>query len=93
MGKLYIGQTGVKIILETGQDLSSASQVSILVKKPDTTEEEWSGTINGTTIEYTTQTGDFNKAGIYRLQAKVVFANGSIWYGETAKLVIYEKFE
>jgi len=91
--KWYVGTVGVKLVVETGQDLSTAFQVSVLVKKPDGTQEEWIGTANGTQIEYIIQNGDLDQAGIYRIQAKVTFADGSVWYGHTDVLVIYELFE
>ena len=91
--KWYVGTVGVKLVVETGQDLSDTMQVSLLVKKPDGTQEEWTGTANGTKIEYIVQQDDFDQAGIYRIQAKAVFADGAIWYGNTDVLVIYELFE
>lgn len=91
--KIYTGTVGIKLIVETGQDLSTASQVSLLVKKPDKSQVEWVGVANGTTIEYVVKSGDLDQAGIYRIQAKVTFANGSVWYGHTDVLVIYELFE
>lgn len=91
--KWYVGTIGVKLTVETGQDLSDTMQVSLLVKKPDGSQEEWVGTANGTKIEYIIQSGDLDQAGIYRVQAKAVFADGAIWYGNTDVLVIYELFE
>jgi len=91
--KWYVGTTGVKLGVETGQDLSNAMQVSLLIKKPDGTQVEWAGTVNGTKIEYIVQQGDFDQAGIYKIQAKVTFADGAVWYGNTDVLVIYELFE
>ncbi|MBO8180276.1 MAG: hypothetical protein H0Z19_07330 [Archaeoglobus sp.] len=91
--KWYVGTTGVKLTVETGQDLSDTMQVSLLVKKPDGSQVEWVGTANGTKIEYIIQSGDLDQAGIYRVQAKAVFADGAVWYGNTDVLVIYELFE
>ena len=89
--KIYQGSTGVKIIVETGQDLSDADYVGIRVKKPSEVEVEWSGTAVGTTIEYVTQEGDLDEAGAYKIQA-VVKRGNSVVYGETAILYVYPKF-
>lgn len=91
--KIYTGTVGIKLIVETGQDLSTASQVSLLVKKPDKSQVEWVGVANGTTIEYVVKSGDLDLAGTYIIHAKAVFANGDVWFGQAEKLVVYELFE
>jgi len=91
--KIYVGSYGVKLIVETQADLTNVTQASLVVKKPDGTEVEWVGTINGTKIEYITKQGDLDIAGKYRIQAKAVFSDGSVVYGQTDILPIYELFE
>ena len=87
--KHYVGEYGSEIILDTGEDLSGAT-VYIVGKKVYNNESiEWGATVYDTTkVKYTTQSGDFDKADIYRIQAKVVAANGT-WYGETVDLLVY----
>ena len=91
--KIYAGSYGIKLTAETKSDLSTAVQVSLIVKKPDGSEVEWVGVINGSTIEYVLQQGDIDIAGKYLIQTKAVFNDGSVIYGQTDILPIYEKFE
>lgn len=90
MGKTYVGDTSVRIELETNADLSGAATVSIKALKPDgVTEVEWPATIDGTLVVYVPDTGDLDAEGTWRLQAKVVDGSGGVALGETAKLKVY----
>lgn len=91
MGKLYVGAVGVKLIVETGMDLSNATYVSLKVKKPDETEVEWVGTANGTKIEYIISTGDLDQSGFYKIQAYAEFEDSKM-LGETNGIYVYDKF-
>ncbi|MBO8173493.1 MAG: hypothetical protein H0Z33_16620 [Bacillaceae bacterium] len=91
--KWYVGTTGVKLVVQTNEDLTNAVTTSIIVRKPDGTIVEWGGVPNDTKIEYVIQEGDLDQAGVYRVQAKAIMVDGSVWFGETDTLVIYELFE
>ena len=94
MGKVYTGTVGLLIELETGKDdLANATATKILVEKPDGSTAEWPATVTGTTLQYTTQPGDLDVIGLYKLQSYAEFPDGSKYYGETAKLPVFEHFE
>jgi len=94
--KHYVGEVGTELFLNVWQDLSSASEVKMLVKKPDNTRHEWSAEIYpidsvNTYLRHTIVEGDFNMSGIYEFQAWAKFA---AWEGKgkTAPLMIYERY-
>lgn len=78
---IYKGQSLVKITLETGQDLTGAT-CKILYKKPDGTKGNWTGTVNGTAIEYLVQSGNIDQDGPWTLQSEITIA-GRTGYGQT----------
>lgn len=91
--KHYVGEYGTKLRIYTGQDLTNALQVSLIVKKPNGTEVEWIGAVVDTNyIEYTVRNGDFDIPGKYVLQAKIVANNGE-WYGDRFTIVVYDKYD
>jgi len=94
MGKVYTGTVGLLIELETEKDdLGNATVTKILVQKPDGSAVSWDATVSGTTLQYTTQPGDLDTPGLYRVQAYAEYPDGSKYYGETAKLPVFEHFE
>lgn len=92
MAKLYVGMSGVKLIVDTGINLNGASKVALKVKKPDGTEVEWIGTASGTKIEYVLQDGDLDQTGAYKIQAYVEFGTSKM-YGDTEGIYVYDKYE
>jgi len=91
--KHYVGEKGTKLRVDVGQDITNATQVSLIVKKPDGNTTEWVGTVvDGHYIEYVVKEGDFNQAGRYILQARIVAVNGE-WFGDRFVLVVYDKFD
>ena len=93
--KVYVGDVGTAIELDTTVDISGASSVAIEVKKPDGTTATWSGTVTGTgntKIRYVTTTGDIDQAGIYFLQAAVTSLSGFTGRGETVRLHVRLNF-
>jgi len=106
--KIYQGAVGVKIVLETGQDLSESTTHKILVQKPDGSELEWAADISAVIedkdgrqfdvtpkdgyIEYITSDGDLDQSGDYLLQAYVEWEE-SKHYGKTCVMEIREKFD
>lgn len=96
MTKHYVNEIGAIIILDAGADLSSATSLSIKVKKPDGTTVTWPANVynlNGQTnfVKYTTVEDDLDQAGRYELQPYIVFPT---WqgYGETAHFLVYPTF-
>jgi len=57
---------GLAIRLETGQDVSSATNIVFNIRKPNGKKVTWSGTAYQTTkLQYVTQSGDLDVAGWY----------------------------
>lgn len=96
MGKVYRGDIGIKIVLNTEADLSDATTAKIIVKKPSGAEVEWIANFEDRIagkISYTTTNNDLDEVGVYKLQAYVEFTNGTKLYGETAEMVVFDKYE
>ena len=91
--KVYIGDTGTAIVLDTGQSLAGATASTIEVRKPDGTPVSLTAPVfESTKVRYITLAGTFDQAGEWLLQAKVTLPTG-VWLGETASLTVYRAFE
>jgi hypothetical protein len=94
MTKVYEGDEGLEIRLDTGQSLAGATAMKIKVKKPDQSTVEWTATQHdSTTIKYTTGSGDLATSGDYVLQAYVEWGADSKHTGESVVLKVYDQFE
>jgi len=92
--KVYVGDEGTVIILDTLIDLSDANIVKVLVKKPDGSETEWGAVLDderSTCMKYIIQHGDLDISGKYFLQAYVENNVGK-WRGNTVILNVHDKF-
>ncbi len=96
MGKVYKNDYGVLVKVKTGTDLTDVVTKQLKVTKPDGREMNWAATVQSPATEgilyYTTVSGDFDQAGLYKLQAYVTFA-GSRFRGETAVFQIFDEFK
>lgn len=90
-GKVYVGNTGTLISLNTEISLSDASLVQILILKPDGSNVTWTGLAVGPNIQYITIAGDIDQPGTWFLQASVQKSSGTL-SGETVPLYIYPAF-
>lgn len=91
MSKNYVGEEGKKITIDCVATITTASPVSLIVRKPDNTRAVWTPTIgSASTLLYTTVAGDWNLEGRYSLQASITIG-GWKGYGETAEFFVYEK--
>ena len=93
MGKYYLNNTGVVLVLDVGEDITQATDLAILVKKPDGTRDTWSAVEYTTTeISYIIQAGDWDQTGRYYIQSYVKTPS---WegVGEIAYFDIYDNFE
>ncbi len=92
MSKVYTGDTGTVIVLDCGQNISTATARSIAVRKPDGSSTSWAAVGEGTdSIKHTSLAGTFDQAGDYQLQAVVTLPSGT-WRGETVALHVYSPF-
>ena len=88
---IFNTQDLIDIILDTGQDLTSATVTNIKYIKPDETTGTWTGAAYDTTkIKYEVQSGDLDDIGLWTLQAVVVIG-GRTGYGDKVKMQVDEK--
>ena len=79
--KVYKGDIGTAIILDTDEDLAGASGFAIKYKKPSGRTGSWVAAPTETTkIAYVTQAGDLDEAGCWTLQGYAVDVGGT-WTG------------
>lgn len=91
--KIYVGDIGTVITLDTNETISNATTTDIKVKKGDGTVTTWSGSLSGTdSVEYTVIDGDLSCSGVYKIQAYVVMPDWS-GLGETAEFTVYDVFK
>ena len=94
--KIYKGDVGTIIKLDTGNDLNSATTTKIKWKDPDGQTGEWIADIETPAadgyISYKITNGDLNKKGTWKVQSYVEFDTDH-WLGETISLKVFEEFE
>ena len=91
--KIYVGDIGIIIILDTNETISDATTTDIEVKKGDGTMTTWTGSLSGTdSVEYMIVDGDLSCAGIYKIQAHVVTPAWDC-LGNTVEFQVYDVFE
>lgn len=92
MGKIYVGDIGTVIELDTGIALSGASPLRIKYEKPDgTTRGYWGATVTDTTkAKYTTVADDLDVSGVWVFQVYAGGLSGWTGHGEEYKRTIYD---
>lgn len=93
-GKIYVGDIGTRIRLDVGEDVSTATSVTIEYKKPSKVEGSWSAAVeveNNTIVYHMTALNELDEAGEWKLQAYVDLGQ---WKGlsETVNMMVYKKF-
>ena len=86
---IFKGQSLVKIVLDTEQDLSTATSPKIRCRKPSGVTAIFNATIVGTTLEYEVQDGNLSESGTYSVQAYYEVA-GRKAYGAMAQFDVKE---
>ncbi len=90
--KIYVGDIGTVITLDTNETISAATTTDIRVKKGDSTLATWTGSLSGSdSVAYTIADGDLSCSGTYKVQAYVVIPGWS-GLGETAEFLVYAAF-
>lgn len=93
MGKIYVGQTALRIQLSTGIDLTDIT-VSIKYEKPDGTTGVWQASkLNDSgTIYYDINTvTDLDQSGDWTFWAFATLQNGKTAPGEPVTISVYEE--
>lgn len=75
--------------IDTGQDLTLATDTKILYTKPNSARGEWGADINGSSISYGTSNADIDQAGVWKFQAFYKI-DGDNKYSSIVKLTIDE---
>lgn len=78
---VFTKQTYLKISIDTGLDLSTATETKILYMTPKKKKGSWVADVNGTVLEYEVQDDDIIIPGVWQLQAYVVI-DGQKAYGD-----------
>jgi len=95
--EIHVGDIGTQLIVTIKDDgvvvdISSASLLQFILKKPDGQSYTKSGTLytNGTDgkMYFVSISGDFNAPGNYKLQGKVVLATGT-YYTSISNFKVY----
>lgn len=92
--KPYVGDIGTDIILDVNDDLVGAT-VGISVRKPSGSTVVWPAVVyESRSVRHTAAAGDFNEAGVYRVQPVISLADGT-WsgLGATAEFRVYGKHQ
>ena len=96
MGRIYDGSVGVTFLVDTKMDLTHATVTQINVKPPSGNEMQWNASISGTAtagiLSYTTSSGELAEHGVYNIQAYVELDDGSVYWGESTTLEIYNQY-
>jgi len=92
--KYYQYDTGTVIIVDVCSDLTGYTQAEFRVQKPEGGEVTWAATLvpgETTKLQYTVKSGDWDEAGIYKLQPYVAVPGWS-GLGDTVQFQVQEKF-
>ena len=92
MGKIYKGQTALRITLRTYTDLEGIQEAIIKYKKPDGVMGEMTAAVGDTAngvIFHEVIEGELNLSGWWSFWAYVTFGDGRTAAGEAAKVYIW----
>lgn len=96
MGKIYLNQSSLRILLTTEVDITGASVTQIKYKKPDETIGSWAAVVDdvGAGSIYYDLTGvELDQAGTWTFWAFITFADGRSAPGEPVKITVYTEGE
>lgn len=87
--EICIGDWGTEIVLDTEEDISTATGFEIVGTMPDGSAIEWDAVIEDTTkVKYVTEEGDHgDTAGTMYVRARVTSPAGQ-WTGNKAKIKV-----
>jgi len=88
---IYKNQTLLTITLDTSlTDLSTATTLKILYRKPSGADGFWAGSLSGvSSIEYSILSGDLDESGSWQLQAQADYS-GNIGNGGIVHMIVKE---
>ena len=86
--EIHVGDVGTQLIMTVKDDgvvvdISNASSLSVIIKKPDGVNYTKTGTLLNDGADgkmyYTSVSGDFNAAGNYKIQGIVTLSGGTFY--------------
>ena len=91
--KVFVGDSGTRLELDTEVSLSGAVSQTIELIKPSGVVVSLAATVTASTkVQAYSDASTFDEAGDWRLQARVVLPSGA-WRGEAVPLRVYAAFE
>ena len=96
MGRIYKGQSSLKITVKTYIDLTGAEECLIKYRKPDGMEGSFVGTISDEQegiFNYEIKPGEIDLSGWWRFWAFVTFTGGRTAPGKSRKRFVWEEGE
>ena len=93
MGRIYNGQSKLRIRLDTSQDISGAT-AEIKYKKPSGNTGKWTAVVEDYTngiIYYDVVAGDVDESGKWKFWAYITFSGGLVAPGKVAVVNVYEE--
>jgi len=91
--KIYAGDVGTKIVLDAGCNISNASLVEIVYRKPNGDTGKWKAVVeNSRYAIYITGQGDLEESGTWKIQLRVILPD---WkgHGEIVNFPIYKSLD
>ena len=83
----FVGQSNLTISLETGLDLTAATNPKILFTRPNGSTGSWTATKNVQALTYNLQNGDIDQPGTWKFQGYCELA-GRKAFGDVAKIEV-----
>jgi len=93
--KIYLGDRGHVFTIQTYVDLSSVNTVTLQVLDPGGSLLTWVGSITvagSGTMNYVTQSGDLNTAGVWEAQSYIWKSNSSYFHGDTFNFEVFSLY-
>lgn len=92
--KVFVGEIGKTFKIYAGIDLTGATSVKMIVKKPSNANVEWTASVDSNPYyaTYNLASDDVDQEGDYYLSLRVVIS-GKTLIGETAIFTAYDQFE
>ena len=96
MGKIYTGQTALRIWFSTGSDLTGHTITVANVSKPNGSTATWTITVDdastGSCYYDPPTTTVLDIAGVWKVQPEITFSDDTAVKGETASFTLYDSF-
>ena len=92
MSKIFKLQGALRLQLNTGVVLTTATDLKIKYTKPSGTSSSWTGTISGTMSIYKDMVGtELDESGEWTFWAYVTFSDGRKAAGEAVRIMVYDE--